>query len=168
VNLARKKTSPSPSFSKRRGFTAVEVIVSVAVLAIAVLPVLMSTNAGARSVRLTEYHVIAQTRAKRLLEAFSTYGLGELKDASAGGGTLTPPFSEGELNGAGFELPPEYQRKMKDFHEEYTFEQLGPDLGMVEVKISWKIRGVSHDYKLFRFIGYPTSSTAPHLSLGGS
>lgn len=161
------RRSSSPRLGSSRGFTAVEVIVAVAVLAVAVLPVFMSTTAGSRMVRLTEFHVIAQTRAKRLLEAFSTYGLEELRALAPAGGPLPAPFTDSELDGAGFDLPPEYRRKMENFQEAYRFELLGPDLGMVEVTLTWKIRGVEHDYRLFRLFGSTHSSTAPSLGLGG-
>lgn len=152
---------------RNRAFTAVEVIVAVAVLAIAVLPVFVSTTSSSKNVRLTEYHVIAQTRAKRLLEAFSTYSLAELKAASGGGGALPPPFSQADLDGAGFDLPPEYRRKMENFVEEYSFELLDPDLGMVKVHISWTVQGRQLDYELFRFVGASTLSRTVSPPLGG-
>ncbi len=139
-------------FPKRRGFTAVEVIVAVAVLSIAVIPVFMSTTSGAKNVRLTEYHVIAQSRAKRLLEAYTTYGLEELRELSGGGGELPPPFSQADLDQKQFDLPPEYRSKMENFSESGVFEDLSADLGLVRVEIQWKIQGKPHEYSLFRTV----------------
>jgi prepilin-type N-terminal cleavage/methylation domain-containing protein len=154
--------------TRRPGFTAVEVIVAVAVLALAVLPVFVSTTSSSKNVRLTEYHVIAQTRAKRLLEAFSTYSLAELKAASGGGGPLPPPFSRAELDGAAFDLPPEYRRKMENFAEEYSFEAMDPDLGMVKVRITWTVESRQLEYELFRFVGAPALSKTVSPPLGAA
>ncbi len=155
--------------TERRGFTAAEVIVAIAVLALAVLPVFMTTTSGERNVRLTEYHVIAQTRAKRVIEAFATYGLDELRKLGGSGGSLPPPFIDGELDASGMDLPEEYRRKMENFREEYAFENLGPELGRVEVRVFWTISGHEHSYRLARVFGASALSEvpAPPLRQGG-
>lgn len=146
----------------RLGFSAAEVTVAVAILAIALLPVINMTTASNRTARLTEYHVLAQARAKRLLEVFSTFSLEELEDlAGSTQGSLPPPFGEGELEGASFDLPPEYRAKMENFSEEASYERMSPDLGMVLVKITWSVRGSQHDFQLFRLIGSEASSNPP-------
>lgn len=150
----------------RTAFTAVEVIVAVAILALAIVPLLMSQTSSEKVVRLTEYHVIAQTRAKRLLEAFSTYGLEGLRKAAGGNdGLLAPPLSGDET--AGFDLPPEYQRKMENFREQFELQSLGPDLGLVKVTIVWTINGVEHDYELSRMVASDRSSSPPAPPLRG-
>jgi len=151
--------------STRRGFTAVEVIVAVAVLAIAVIPVFMSTTSSAKNVRLTEYHVIAQARAKRVLEAFSTYSLPELRAANSGG-SLPAPFADDDLDGGGFDLPPEYRRKMENFTEEYSFEELGPDLGLIRVKVQWTVQQRQLDYELFQVVAAEEPSDVVRPPLG--
>lgn len=150
--------------TRRSGFTATEVMVAVAVLAIAVLPVLMTTTSSSKNVRLTEYHVIAQTRAKRLLEAYTTYGLEELRGLSAGGGELPPPFlASGD---AAFDLPEEYRNKMENFTERGIFEDLEPDLGVVHVEVRWTVQGRELEYTLFRFVGAGSPATVARPSLG--
>ena len=149
----------------RRGFTATEVIVAVAVLAIAVLPILMTTTSSQKNVRLTEYHVIAQTRAKRLLEAYTTYGLEELRGLSAGGGELPAPFLQSEA--AAFDLPEEYRSKMENFTERGFFEDLQPDLGVVHVEVRWTVQKRELEYTLFRFVGAGSPATVARPALGG-
>ncbi|MCA9556504.1 MAG: prepilin-type N-terminal cleavage/methylation domain-containing protein [Myxococcales bacterium] len=158
-----------PSARARRegrwGFTATEVMVAVAVLAVAVLPVMLTTTSSSKNVRLTEYHVIAQTRAKRLLEAYGTYGLEELRGLSAGGGELPAPFLDG--GGAEFDLPEEYRRKMENFAERAYFEDLQPDLGVVHVEVRWTVEGRQLEYTLFRFVGAGSPATVARPALGG-
>lgn len=135
------------------GFTAAEVIVAIAVIALAVLPVFYTTTSGQKNVRLTEYHVIAQTRAKRILEAYGTYGFEELLEAAGGGsGPLPPPFTDDQLDSVDMALPEEYQRKMENFREEHEFESLGQDLGRVRVTIMWDIGGHTRKLSLSRFV----------------
>lgn len=157
--------SARPRGQRRSAFTATEVMVAVAVLAIAVLPILMTTMSSSKNIRLTEYHVIAQTRAKRLLEAYTTYGLEELRGLSAGGGELPPPFLQSEA--AAFDLPEEYRSKMENFTERGIFEDLEPDLGVVHVEVQWSVQGRELEYTLFRFVGAGSPATLARPALGG-
>ena len=61
-----------------RGFTAVEVVVSILVLAFAAIPIITMMSSGRRAAAMTEYHVLAQRRALRYLETLSTYAFDRL------------------------------------------------------------------------------------------
>lgn len=146
---------------RRRGFTATEVIVAVAVLALAVLPVFWTTTQGQKQVRLTEYHVIAQARVKRLLEAYATYGLEGLRDSTGGAdGPLPAPFDLGSVDSS-FELPEEYRRKMENFDESCDLETVTDDLALIRCRVTWTIGKQNREYRLSRMVGAETLAVPP-------
>lgn len=122
---------------QRRGLSAIEVVISIVILAFAVLPVLNMMTSGRKTAALTEYHVLAQLRARRILESFASYPYEALLNLpQAEGGGIELPFA-GEDNG----FPPEYQQKLARYDELCFFEELEPGLGLMTVKITWLITG---------------------------
>ena len=120
---------------RNAGFSAMEVVVSILVLAFAVLPVLHMMTSGRKTAALTEYHVLAQLRARRILEIFSSYPYEALMNVpQADGGGMAIPVSDTAF-------PPEYKKKLARYEEFCFFEELKPGLGLMTVKISWTITG---------------------------
>ncbi len=119
----------------KRAFSAIEVVVSIVVLAFAVLPVMNMMTSGRKTAALTEYHVLAQLRARRVLEIFSSYPYEALMNApQAEGGGLAIPLTDTAF-------PPEYKKKLARYDELCIFEELKPGLGLMTVKITWLITG---------------------------
>ncbi len=127
-----------------------EIIVSVVVLAIAVIPLLWMFVGGRKTAALTEYHVLAQMRARRILEAFASYPYEALKGVTEaeGGGLLVPlPASD-----SGF--PPEYQKRIAMYDELTFFQEAKPGLGRLTVKITWTLAsdGKKREYLLHKLV----------------
>ena len=114
-----------------------EIVVSVVILAFAVLPVIHMTTTGRKTAALTEYHILAQIRARRILEAFTSFPYQALKTVPEGeGGGLTVPLPPSEVG-----FPPEFQEKISRYDEMAFFEEIKPGLGVMTVKIMWTPAG---------------------------
>ena len=125
--------------TRRRGFTAVEVVVSILVLAFAAIPIISMMSSGRRTAALTEYHILAQRRALRYLETMSTYTFNTLR---------TIPRKEGgalKLNLPGDEsaFPKDYRKKCTAYEEKATLLEVRPGLLQATVKVSWELAGQS-------------------------
>ncbi len=119
-----------------RGFSSVEVIVCVVILAFAVVPIITSISGGRKKATLTEYHALAQMRANLIVEALSAKGFSILaKAANDGGGTLATPLPLDDDT-----LPEEYRRRIKNFEEEIEFEEVSDGLAVLSVTIRWKLK----------------------------
>jgi len=124
--------------------SAVEVVISIVILAFAVLPIMNMMTSGRKSATLTEHHVLAQLRARRILEVFSSYpyeALRNVPDSEKGG--LQIPLPADELA-----FPPEYQKNLERYDELCFFEETKPGLGVMTVKISWTVTGAKREYVL--------------------
>jgi len=133
-----------------RGFTALEVVVAILVLAVAVLPIIDMTTSGRQAAALTEYHVIAQRRALRILEVYASEPYDRLRrlPRDAEGVVTAPvPFDDPVF-------PDEYRKKLATCDERVCFQELEPGLGMVTVEIRWRPGGGERrSIERFRFYG---------------
>lgn len=115
--------------------SAMEVIISVVILAFAVLPMINMMVSGRKNAAFTEYQVLAQLRARRILEVFSSHPYEALLNSPrAPDGGLKLPFDD---NG----FPPEYHDKLERYDEVCSFEEKKPGLGLMRVEIIWSMSG---------------------------
>ena len=117
--------------ASHRGFSTFEILVSVALVSFALIPLINLFVTGRRSATLTEHHILAQMRAQRILEAFASHPYRALaRDAQGGGLTVPLPASEPAF-------PPEYREKISAYEEQVSFEEQKPGLGCLVVDIAW-------------------------------
>jgi hypothetical protein len=138
-----------------------EVVVSVVILAFAVVPLLQMFQSGRQSAALTEYHVLAQLRARRILESFASFPYAALKALpEAEGGGVAPPLPPED----GF--PPEYRKRVSTYEEMTFFEELSPGLGLLTVKIAWTPADrKKHEYLLQKIVSDEGLSLADRYPL---
>ena len=152
---------------RRRGFTAVEVVVSILVLAFAAIPIIAMMSSGRRTAALTEYHILAQRRALRYLETLSTFTFNALR---------TLPRKEGgalklALPGDESAFPAEYKKKCTAYEEKATLQEVQPGLMKATVEISWALAGANKRiitlHRLFGDESLSLSDSYPLRQKGG-
>jgi hypothetical protein len=119
----------------RKAFSAVEIIVSTVVLALAVIPILTLVSSGQKNAAITEYHVLAQLRARRIIESLMAYPFRELiaLPPAESGGVKIPVKLEASV------FPGEYKNKVKNYSETLTIEKKGDGAALVTVQVVWKL-----------------------------
>lgn len=144
---------------RRGGFSLLEALLAMAILAGALVPLLRSFMVQSRVAAVSELHLLAGARAHRILEAYAALGYDTLQ-AQAGGdsGTLPPvlaPVQDELLDLArDYELPPHLARllsTMDRFTEVSTFEELDPDgLARIVTLVSWEAPGAAGSRRSLR------------------
>lgn len=134
-------------FGRRKAFSAIEIVVSTVVLACALIPILTLMSSGKKSAAITEYHVLAQMRAKRVIEVVSAYPLKEMMKLPLAptGGVQIP----GTMTSTAF--PSEYENKIKNYEELLFLENLEEGISLATVKVNWTLAtGEQKSYELCR------------------
>lgn len=130
-----------------RGFSAIEIVVSTLVLACALIPILTLMSSGKKSAAVTEYHVFAQMRAKRVIESVASYPWKEMMKlpVASTGGVIIP----GSMTSTAF--PSEYENKIKNYEEFLFLENLEDGISLATVKVKWTLAtGDKRTYELCR------------------
>ncbi|MBI3894099.1 MAG: prepilin-type N-terminal cleavage/methylation domain-containing protein [Candidatus Wallbacteria bacterium] len=142
------------------GFTAVEVLVSIAILAIALVPVLTMLISGNKESAYGEYQMIAQTRAESILQVLACRDW----QAFAGFPQGTPTVVPETLTSSAIELPEDFRRRLAGFEETVTFTPLDGGLAEVAVDIAWLLPGEgaesNHQFRLRRLMSRPDAGLA--------
>ena len=128
-------------------FSAIEIMISIVVLACALIPILTLMSSGKKSAVLTEYHVLAQMRARRVVETISAYPFKELMKlpASDTGGVKIP----GSMVSTAF--PAEYENKVKNYEEFLFLENLEEGITLATIIVKWTLAtGENRSYELCR------------------
>lgn len=115
--------------TNRRAVTAVEVMVSMVVLGVALVPALGSSISVGRQTGFTRAHALAHVHAASRLEETAAHGFHALVKASAAGVPLSAPAIDARA------LPFEIAA------EEIEFRTLQPSLGVLTVKLAWRQPG---------------------------
>lgn len=139
----------------RRGFTALEVLVSITIVALAFAPVLSMLGSGVRESFFSEYHFIAQTRAESILDLLTARGFHVLPDG--------PPGTASVLPETAYALPllgtDDYRRRLAGFEESVTCTSLEEGLAELTVDIGWLMPdeqgGGNHHYRMRRLVSDP-------------
>lgn len=146
VDLTVKQKTITTKMGKS-GFSAIEIVISVVVLACALIPILTLVSSGKKSAAITEYHVLAQMRARRIIEVVSSYpykNLTSLPVAETGGIKIP-----GEMTSTAF--PENYQNKIKNYEELLFIENLETGISLATVKVNWTLAtGDKRKYELCR------------------
>lgn len=131
----------------REAVTAVEVLVSLVVVGVALVPVLSASIATGRQTGFTRAHALAQVHAASQLESVAARGFRALTQAAARGDALTA--------GAALEALPFEIRA-----ERIAFCPLAGDLGVLTVNLTWRQPGEPVDRRVsaFRFLGAADAS----------
>lgn len=160
--------------------TLVEVLLASVVLVVAALPLLTSAGSMHRQSYFTEHHAMAVVRARTILDLIRAVDFDLLAQAarqqSGVSGTGTVDLNvENLLEEGGFALlfdpgaPPEdsgaqlYLRKLKNFEHKATYVQKTPDLGEIQVLVTWKdpsdrTERERHKVRLIRLVHRPEVS----------
>ncbi len=143
----RKRKSEKPGAS-RLGFSAVEIIMCIVILALALIPIVGSVTQGQKKAILTEHHIIARMRANMIVEMLISRGYVTNKlEADKGGGELKSPFTVDDADKLFFEVAPELKQPMKTYTDTITFEEFTPSgsgstkpgLALIAVKTEWTL-----------------------------
>ena len=131
----------NPNTTKRNAVSAVEVMVSLVVVAVALVPALGSSIHAGRQTGFTRAHALAHVRATSRLEAVAARGYRELARAAARGESLAGPAPAGSEP---FEVGT----------ESIEFRALDERLGVLTVKLAWHQPGepAVHRVTAFRFL----------------
>lgn len=117
-----------------------EALISVAVLACALVPVLTLSSSTLVKTHFSEYHAFAQARAIRIISKLAMVQFDALEGQFANAG--------GILQGAGLgiadpPLPAEYARKLVSYREACRYERMGDGIGVLTVAISWTFPAIT-------------------------
>ncbi len=138
------------------GFTAIEILVSISILALAFVPVLTMLSSGTRESYYSEYHLLAQTRAETILQLLSTRDLQALMTGPVGT-AVSVAISPEDLK---LDLPPSYEARLPAFQQSVTLTPLARGLAEVVVEIDWAMpveqAGAEHHFLIRRIISHPT------------
>lgn len=151
-----KRTCPHFSY----GFTATEVLISVALLAFTMIPMSTLFTSGSRQSSLNEFHVLAQARASTVIETLLTQEFQVFEPMGIG----TPTPMDPSLFVPGLGEPPEsLTGRLEAFEEELTYEGLEDGLGRLKMVITWELPGAvgrkaRHRYVLTRLVARPEHS----------
>jgi len=117
---------------KRSGFTAVELMMTVAIVGVALIPVFGIMVQTTRQTGFTFAHAVAQGRALSLLDAVASKGIDEIKDRATRGESLV---SKAEL-----ELV-KTSGAIEVVDEQVRFEEVRPGLGSLTIDLKWRCSG---------------------------
>ncbi len=144
-----------PGRSRVIGFTALEVLVSIAILGIAFVPVLTMLTSGTKESFYNEYHLIAETRAESIVQALQSRDFSVFK--------ALPPGTQSELpeslTSVAVAVPEDYRRRLARFEEAVTAKPIEDGLVEVTVEIGWLMPddpvAAGHQFRLRRLLGRP-------------
>ncbi|MBI2943352.1 MAG: prepilin-type N-terminal cleavage/methylation domain-containing protein [Candidatus Wallbacteria bacterium] len=144
----------------RRAFTAVEVLVSVAILAIALVPVLSMLTSGTKESAYGEYHMIAQTRAETIMQLLACRDWQAWENLPKG---VASPVPEA-LTTLAVELPEDFRTRLAGFEETVTCTPIDNGLVELSVELAWLLPGEgaqqSHQFRLRRLLAKPDAGLA--------
>ena len=95
--------------NKIKGFAFAEVLVALAIVAFALVPLLSMMRSIKRQVAFSDYHVFWQVRAMRVLEHYRLSNINELRFLLKDG-NHRPAFPDTPI-------PPEYAQKLRKFED---------------------------------------------------
>ncbi len=151
---------------RNRAFSLTEVLVAMAIIAFAVIPIVTMSSTSNKKAVFSEYHVFFQARAMRVLEHYSILKYEDLKMLATGdNGAIHITLSDPPI-------PHEFSRKLKRAVEVLEFQELEPGLGKLIATMQWdfptdrKVAGkVRHQFKLVRFVTDPLVSVRKRKEL---
>jgi len=116
----------------RRAFSLTEVLVALAIIAFALIPIVTMSSTTTKQAVFSEYHVFFQARAMRVLQHYSILPYRDLAMLATGPDgaihvTLTDP-----------PIPHEFRRKLKTAIEVLEFKELEPGLGKLTATMQWR------------------------------
>jgi hypothetical protein len=128
----------------RRGITAIEVLVSLLVIGLALVPALGSSISVGRQTGFTRALALAHVLASSRLERVAARGFHELAEAAGRGEALAPA-----VDGA-----PRRAWPFEHVSEEIAFRELAPELAALTVTLTWRQPGEPsvHRVTAFRFV----------------
>lgn len=137
------------------GFSAVEILISISILALACVPVLTMMSSGTRESFQNEFHLIAETRAESLVQTLAARDFQVFSSFPPG----TPSVVPEALTTMVLEVPEQYRRKLANFEETVTVTPFGDGLVELAVEIGWvmpdEAAGGTHRFRLRRLVGKP-------------
>ena len=133
--------------SNRTAVTAVELLVSLVVVSVALVPVLSASISTGRQTGFTRAHALAQVHAASRLESLAARGFRALAEAAARGDA---PVAEAAPAAAPFEVR----------SEDLAFRLLGEGLGALTLSLVWRQPGEAVDRRIvaFKLVGAPDAS----------
>lgn len=157
----------SPARTLDGGFSLVEVLLAVLILALCLVPVLALNMQQTRGAWFTDCHLAARAHARRVAETLAAQDYDALRQAAASDdeGSLPSllPAAAAELARLSGEAPlprhlQAYATSRERFTQSVTFEELAPTgLARIVVRVSWAMPGespaaASHDVTYVVFV----------------
>ena len=151
---------------RRKATSLTEVLVAMAIIAFALVPIVTMSGTSNKKAVFSEYHVFFQSRAMRVLEHYSILAYADLKMLATGpDGAIQVTLSDPPI-------PHEFRRKLKKAIERLEFQELEPGLGKLTAIMQWHfptdrvVKGkVKHQIKLTRFVCDPLVSVRKRKEL---
>jgi hypothetical protein len=131
--------------TKRDGFSAIEVVLGLTLLALGVLPVFRLLFDTGREAGFSEQHLLASARVQALLDAQEALGWTAL---ATGEGDLSSPAAAGDPLGG-------------RFHERLALHRIEDDLVSLKCEVSWD----GHAVRSVRYVSRPDGSWLAPLPL---
>ncbi|MBI2944158.1 MAG: prepilin-type N-terminal cleavage/methylation domain-containing protein [Candidatus Wallbacteria bacterium] len=146
MKAARELATAGRAPGERRGFSLLEIMVTVVVLSVALIPLFDFFGSAPKRAQLTMHRALALTLASQLLERYralpysslkETFGQGEEKSKEA---LAADPIVRWEA------MPPDTRQLVETYHYErdVVFEDVPgePGLGLLKVYVRWKLGDV--------------------------
>lgn len=152
---------------RRSAFTLTEVLIALAIVASALIPIVTFTSSTMKKAAFSEYHVFFQVRAVRLVEHYSIHRYDRLKELATGtDGAIEVTLEDPPI-------PAEFRRKLKYCTEVLKFREVEPGLGELTAVMKWAFpldanpdpATAGHEFVLRRLVADPTLSLKARTEL---